>query len=246
MNFYASLAEDYDDLTRFSERLKSEESLLRKWIDPEAVKTVLDSACGTGLHAIIMAGMGIKVTGVDVSPEMIGKAKANAVNSKACVSWHVEDMRHFENIHGKFDSIICLGNSIPHLLDEKDLDATLSGFGNMLSPKGFILLQMLNYEKVLNNKDRIVGINRKEGREYIRFYDFNGSLINFNILTVIENQGVLTHSLQSTMLKPYRKNDMAFALKKNGFAKTCFYGGLDQSEYSAENSPNLVIMARLI
>ncbi len=36
--------------------------------------------------------------------------------------------------------------------------------------------------------DRIVGINRKDGNAYIRFYDFNNDPVNFNILMFAEKE----------------------------------------------------------
>ena len=37
-------------------------------------------------------------------------------------------------------------------------------------------------------RDRIVGINRKDGKAYIRFYDFNNDPVNFNILIIAEKE----------------------------------------------------------
>ena len=73
--FYENLSSDYDDMTRFQIRLESEKQILKNLIEQYKIKSVIDIACGTGLHAIILAQLGLKVVGVDNSCNMLEKAK---------------------------------------------------------------------------------------------------------------------------------------------------------------------------
>lgn len=243
-DFYSSLAPEYDRMTRFSDRLGSETTLLRNWINPDQVRSALDVACGTGLHTILLAKMGMTVTGVDLSVEMLAKAKSNAEMFKTPVNFLEGDMRYLKSMFKpSFDLIVCLGNSLPHLLVSKDLAATFNGFKKLLNPGGMLLLQQLNYDRVMSCQERIVGVNRKEGKEFVRFYDFKGKFLDFNILTITEDKGQIRHSLSTTKLYPYRKDEIVTVLEKQGFGNINIAGNLNKAPFLEGESPNLVIQA---
>jgi 2-polyprenyl-3-methyl-5-hydroxy-6-metoxy-1,4-benzoquinol methylase len=68
-------------------------------------QTVLDIGCGEGWLAKAMADRGIMVTGIDIVPELIEKARKKAIGNFIVASY--EDMAtHKTNLQNKFDSII--------------------------------------------------------------------------------------------------------------------------------------------
>ncbi len=68
---------------------------------------ILDIGCGTGRHDIELAKRGYNVTGIDLSPSMIEKAKENAKKANVNIDFGVADARkpHFED---EFDLVIML------------------------------------------------------------------------------------------------------------------------------------------
>ena len=64
---------------------------------------------------------------------------------------------------------------------------------------------VLNYARVLARGERIVGVNRAAGREYVRFYDFLPGRVQFNILQIAWHGDRCEHRLSSTMLRPFGK-----------------------------------------
>src|SRR5438309_10218919 len=55
------------------------EEIFRRY-DQRRVRTVVDIGCGTGGHALLLAGRGYDVTGVDRSPKMLRSARAKAAS----------------------------------------------------------------------------------------------------------------------------------------------------------------------
>jgi 2-polyprenyl-3-methyl-5-hydroxy-6-metoxy-1,4-benzoquinol methylase len=53
--------------------------------------TVLDIGCGTGSLTVLLASLGYKVTGVDLSPAMIVRAKAKTITKGFEVEFHIMD-----------------------------------------------------------------------------------------------------------------------------------------------------------
>jgi 2-polyprenyl-3-methyl-5-hydroxy-6-metoxy-1,4-benzoquinol methylase len=220
---------------------------MEKLVQAHQLRSVLDVACGTGLHAIILARMGVRVVGTDISQAMLEKAKKNGQASGHDIQWIEAPMQALSTtIKGSFDAVICLGNSIPHILSGQDLETTLKGFHKLLRPEGILLFQLLNYDRILAKRERIVGIHRDGSHEYIRFYDFGKKTVKFNILTITDINHKMTHGISSTELYPYKKNELADALKKTGFTECKYFGNLDQDPFNAEMSQNLVILCRKV
>ena len=56
---------------------------------------VLDLACGPGRHAVALAKKGFRVTGVDLSPFLLQRARGLARVENVNVEWVRDDMRYF-------------------------------------------------------------------------------------------------------------------------------------------------------
>ncbi|MEJ2710870.1 MAG: class I SAM-dependent methyltransferase [Anaerolineales bacterium] len=64
--------------------------MLKTWF-PSVPSTVLDIGCGTGSLTVLLASLGYKVTGVDLSPVMIVRAKAKTITKGFEVEFHIMD-----------------------------------------------------------------------------------------------------------------------------------------------------------
>ena len=243
--FYENLGSDYDRMTRFPQRLPGEREIVSQWRQKLGFESVVDAACGTGLHAIALAQLGVRVVASDLSETMLTLARHHAKEMNVDVTWvqaPMESMR--ERLDGTFDMILCLGNSLPHLLDEKALLSTLKGFHALLNPGGHILLQMVNYDRVLAQRQRIVAINRQEHTEFIRFYDFDPPFVDFNILRIDWSDDKPGHCLNATRLYPYRREEVQRGLVAAGFSEWQVFGDMKAAPFSAANSANMVLLAK--
>jgi 2-polyprenyl-3-methyl-5-hydroxy-6-metoxy-1,4-benzoquinol methylase len=79
---------------------------LKTWLPPAAA-TILDIGCGTGSLSIVLAELGHKVTGIDLSPSMISHAQTKAGFHGFSIEFHVMDAS-FPELHDRqFDVILC-------------------------------------------------------------------------------------------------------------------------------------------
>jgi SAM-dependent methyltransferase len=67
---------------------------------------VLDVACGTGVVALTAARMGARVTGLDLTPELIERARENAAIAGVEVDWHVGDVEALPFADGDYDVVV--------------------------------------------------------------------------------------------------------------------------------------------
>jgi len=111
-------------------------------------QSVLDVGCGTGRHAIELARRGFFVTGIDVSPAMLGEAKRRAANAGVQVAWIEADAKAF-TLPEAFDAAICLCEGAFGLLGSTDDPigqplAILRNGAAALKPRAKCLFAVLN------------------------------------------------------------------------------------------------------
>ena len=67
---------------------------------------VLDVACGTGVVSVTAARLGARVTGLDLTPELLERARENARIAGAEVAWHEGDVEHLPFGDASFDAVL--------------------------------------------------------------------------------------------------------------------------------------------
>ena len=241
--FYESVSDFYDDMTSFGKRLNTERPIFKNWLDRYRFRNALDTACGSGLHTIILNLLGVSTTGTDISMPMLKNARINARQlgiNPVFIRAPLEDLSIIFN--RKFDVIFCLGNTIPHILSRDNLYTIFKGFLKLLTKQGKLIIQLLNYSKILAEKERIVSINKNMNQVYVRFYDFMDSFIRFNVLRINWKNQQPRYFLKSTYLYPYRFSDLQILLNKADFLTISTFGNMKFALFDENESQNLVMV----
>ncbi len=254
---YDDFSDDYDRFVNWPGRLTFELPFLKMVLAgaPHAAgeqPVVLDAACGTGQHALALAELDYPAAGADISAGMVARARANAAARGLDVRFEAVGFGELVAAFGRqsFDAVLCLGNSLPHVLNAAELRAALADFAALLRPGGVLVLQNRNFDQVLAQRDRWMGPeSTREGESewlFVRFYDFLADgLIDFNILRLRrEGDGPWRQALTQTRLRPLVRAELADGLPAAGFVDVVWYGGLDGSGFDPTASSNLVAVAR--
>ncbi|MDI3408184.1 class I SAM-dependent DNA methyltransferase [Streptomyces cavernicola] len=98
--------------------------------------SLLDVACGTGIHLEAFAGHFGRVEGVDLSEHMLQVAAQRLPGTVL----HRGDMRQFR-LDNSFDAIVCMFSSIGYLRTADDLNAALATFARHLNPGGVLVIE---------------------------------------------------------------------------------------------------------
>ncbi len=256
---YDAFSADYDRFVNWNARLAFELPFIEERLVnlPGPFPRVLDAACGTGMHALALARRGYLTAGADLSAAMVERARENAADSNLAVPFIPAGFGELAAAfkHSPlfpFDAVLCLGNSLPHLLKPRALTAALADFRKCLRPGGVLILQNRNFDVVLAKRERWMEPQayRTSEREwlYLRFYDYDpDGLITFNILSLHrEGQDAWQQQVHSTRLAPQRRADLETALQATGFSEIAAYGSLAGAPFEPEPSGNLVLTARRI
>ena len=242
--FYDDISGNYDEMFNFEKDLDSAEKFIAKLKEQFNFDTALDIGCGTGSCTLALARGGVEATGMDLSNSMIEAAKKNSLAYGLDIDFINSGMNDMlSHVNGKFDLIMCMGNTLSHLLHKKKLLLMLTACRKMLNPGGHLVLNLLNYDKILSFKKRVIGITRSENHEFIRFYDFELPYVNFNLLEIDWSEGTPAHKIVSTKLYPYTHLEVESALLQADFKDLKIYGSLGLKKYKPEKSKSITLIA---
>lgn len=120
----------------------------RCWSQGKKPRSVLDLGCGTGTVAIPLAKRGYRVTGVDLSAEMLAIAYDKMKKEQVHVDWVEQDMRELDVPPA--DAVISLCDSLSYLTEEEDVQMTFHRVFAHLAPGGTFLFDVHSPYKMLH------------------------------------------------------------------------------------------------
>lgn len=243
--FYDKLAADYDTMTGFEKRFIHERPFFNMLLEKYSIKTALDAGAGTGFHSLLLAELGVEMTAVDVSKKMLEHVKAHAKLRHVKIDIVESSFQDLpDRVHRKFDAVLCMGNSLPHLSTHKDLEQSLKNFSTMLKPGGLLFLQILNYDRILAERERVQSVKEMGEVTFVRFYEFHRDHVIFNILKLKRENGQPVQELESVRLRPILKDEMVRGLQEAGFSEIQTHGSIMLDDFHEQSSKDLVVLAR--
>lgn len=109
---------------------------------------LLDLGCGTGSICLEMARRGYDPIGIDMSGEMLETARrkaAEAADDGECCLFLQQDISRFE-LFGTVDLIVCLLDTVNHLIRPSQVRRMFSLCANYLNPGSLLIFDVATYE----------------------------------------------------------------------------------------------------
>ena len=247
---YDAFSADYDRFVDWEARLAYELPFLEQLLSECDIHRVLDAACGTGHHVVALAQRGFEAAGADLSAGMIALARQNAAMAGRDIPFTLAGFGQLaDRVGGHFDALLCLGNSLPHVLTEGELEATLADFAAALRPGGLLVIQNRNFDGVMADRVRWMGPQaHQEGDKewlFLRFYDFNSDgTLTFNVVTLQrDGRGGWTQQVETGRLRPWLHAELQRMIAAAGFGAVTCYGSMTGTPFNPQASDNVVITA---
>jgi len=221
-----------------------EEQFLCNLFREKHVKTVLDCACGIGMHLCKLFKHGFEVYGSDISDSMLAIAKKNLCERNFNVPLKKCDFRYIEQkFECCFDAIICLTTSLPQLHTEADLLCALSSMRKRLNKNGVLVLTqgITDFNLTLPMVD-IICNERDFSRVFIK--ELNEDFLKVNILDMFHDGNSTKTNQYQIIYKILLADDYRRLLKMVGFSKISLYGNYELEEYH-DKSNRLIVVAEV-
>ncbi len=140
---FTNYAEKYEEES-FTKGTLKEVDFIENEIKFNKKCRILDVGCGTGRHSIELAKRGYTVTGIDLSDNMLDKARSKAKEAGVEVTFMQADARDF-NFNEKFDLVIMLCEGGFSLMETDMMNFNiLKNAINSLSGSGKFIFTCLN------------------------------------------------------------------------------------------------------
>ena len=201
---------------------------------------VLDLACGPGRHAVTLAKKGFRVTGVDLSPFLLEKARGLAQPESVGVEWVREDMRRFVRPEA-FDMVINMFTAFGYFEDKGDDLTVLRNIHRSLREAGVLVMELMGKECLARGFLATISNDLDDGRLLVRRHEIDGDWTRVkNQWILVEDGAATTFRFETTV---YSGQELRDRLLAAGFGDVRLFGGLDGSEYGLD-ARRLVAVAR--
>jgi 2-polyprenyl-3-methyl-5-hydroxy-6-metoxy-1,4-benzoquinol methylase len=240
--FYTSIAKYYPQIFP----LNPSQVRFLSTILPYNGARVLDVGCGAGDLAFALSKFGFPIWAIDFDAEMIEMAQHAKSEDTIFPLFEQIDMRQIDQHYPEafFDTIICFGNTVVHLLNDEDILQFLSAVHRTLAPDGSFTLQLLNYNHILQNNIKSLPLIDNEHITFERKYEYSDAseLIDFNTrLTVKATGQVIENSVKLNLL---RQEKLEGLLHKAGFQNLKYFGNFEGEALLPNSLPLIVTCNR--
>ena len=196
---------------------------------------LLDLCCGHGRHAVPLAQLGYRVTGLDLSRTLLARAAAASWEQGQRVGLVEADMRRLPFADGSFDAVLNLFNAFGYLEDEAQDELVLAEVARVLVPGGRFLQELANREALVRGWHDSEVASHDDGLLVLqeRALDLRTSrdLVRY---TLVDTDG--RRATREASIRLYTLTELEAMLGRAGLALLAVYGDLDGGPLELDSS----------
>jgi SAM-dependent methyltransferase len=253
---YGAAAEYYDHVQVYAERAD-----VAFWVDAarESGGPVLELGCGTGRVLLPIARAGVEITGLDLSPKMLGVLRQRLAQDAPEVRQKVRlvegDMRDFD-LGQQYALVIVPFRPFQHLITVGEQTACLAAIRRHLRPDGRLIFDLFNPSlTALADESRSeeqapeAAIEMPDGRRFYRTWRRTG-IDYYNQVQHVEMYYYVTHpdgreerGVHAFPMRWLYRFEAEHLLARCGFEVMELYADYDRSPYGSKHPGELIFVA---
>jgi 2-polyprenyl-3-methyl-5-hydroxy-6-metoxy-1,4-benzoquinol methylase len=216
-------------------------------------KSVIDIGCGTGNHAVRLSKLGYEVTGIDVSPAMLQKAKEK--DKHARVRFMQGNVQKLETVVPKgerFDAAICVGVVFSHFLTNKVVRGFFNSLHTVVRRNGLFIFDVRNAKKISEdylNRLLLDHIITEDKLQLLLLTYNTRDLRNRNIIVwrpicLMNENGKVDLQIREHKLRWFQLSALKKLLIENQFELLAQYSGPTREEFKEDEHTTAWFIAR--
>ncbi len=194
---------------------------------------LLDAACGTGECTVKMAAKGYDMIGLDISPDMLQIAAEKPTADQ--IMWICQDMTEMD-LFGTVQAVLCMTDSINHLLEEEELEGFLKGASLFTEKGGLLIFDCLTDTYYRNVIDGNTFCQEEEDFCYIWNGEYDGVICDYDI-TCFQKTGKEQYAKQkdSVTERMWTDGQLRRGLTEAGYSVTAVFSDLHFNRISRKD-----------
>ena len=226
-NWYEKLFENYGigyDSESFTKGTTGECDFIEKELNYNKQTCILDVGCGTGRHSVELTKRGYNVTGIDLSDNMLQRAREKAAKENLTIDFQKQDARNL-NFTNEFDLAIMICEGSFPLMETDEMNfQILQNISKALKAKGKLIFTTLNglfplfhsvKDFLANSNESDNATNEDNSFDLMTFRDYNKTILTDDSGKQVELE---------CNERYYVPSEITWLLKSSDFTKTEIYG----------------------
>jgi glycine/sarcosine N-methyltransferase len=146
-----------------------------------------------------------------------------------------------------YDCVLSMGNSLPHEFGDDNLLRSLRRMHDALRAGGLCILHIENFDRLYQDGDRFIPssfTHTERGTEtFIFAIDYFEDLVVFNILSLIEEDGLRQFNVDVVEYNPVSVAKMRALMTQAGFRDIDIYGDFNRTPIEESESYDAIFVA---
>lgn len=192
---------------------------------------VLDLSCGFGRHSVELARRGFQVTGLDLSPQLLGHAREAASSAGVDVTWIEADMRDIPVPPEPYHAVVSLFSAFGLLGTDAEEMKVARAIARVLAPGGKALIETVNRELMLRRWAAKRWREQPDGAivcDVLRFNATTGILQSEEVTVLPDGR----RDRVTEHLRLWSFTELALLLRVSGFDDIKAFGSMDGAPYT--------------
>jgi len=250
MKFYTSIASYYDEIFPYKPPQKD---FVESFKIHDCNAALLDVGCGTGGLVLNLADKFGTLIGIDPDKEMLHLAQLKAMKFKADHRDSLEELGYWVFKQGgmlgisdefaseTFNTVLCLGNTLVHLSSLEEVSDFLKGAYEVLRPEGLLMIQIINYDRIIDQELKGLPTIENEKIRFERFYLYDSSpeFIDFQTKLFIKESGKeIENKIPLLAMRPGQLRDLMI---DTGFTALEEFGNFKKDAFGPDSQPYILL-----
>ena len=228
---------------RNDEEARRQVDFLLERLDNAPPCDVLDLGCGDGRHSLELARRGYRVTGLDLSEELLGRARRRTSDEGLDITFIRGDMRDAPGVSA-FDLVVNFFTSFGYFSEDRENARVLDAIARSLRPGGRFLMDYLNRAYVIStlvpeDRKNVEGMEVEQRRWITGDPSEAGNHVRINKHVRIREGGVERNYDESVRMYTLEELDAMMDLAGLKVAQT--FGDFDGRPVSDDTPRNILI-----
>jgi SAM-dependent methyltransferase len=177
---------------------------------------------------------------------MLDQARENLSSHGVNVPLRRVDFRELpQHFQTRFDAVLCLSTSLPHLLEETQILHALTSMREVMREGGILVLSQGMCDKQIKERPRYIPVVNTADFSRVFVLEYSEDRLHLDVLDLLHDRSS-AHGFKVARFE-YRiilQDDYERLLSEVGFVERHYYGNYQFEPYDKERSKRLILVAQ--